>query len=600
MKKKFSYSFLSILLLATINLVVSSCKKYLNEKPVASFSTDAAFQNVTTATDVVLGVYSRLAGDAGYGIRLSFYFPVDNDEFLGPTNNTSADGDRRDIARYGANASNAQIEAPFNNMYAGIERANICIKYIPLMPQYTSGSATDQASLKRLLGESLTLRAQFYFDLIKNWGDVPAQFAPSADQPTLVVAKTDRDVIYEHILADLKTSEDLVPWRTEVATRDERITKGAVKGLRARIALFRGGYSLRTTSGMMERKADYLTYYQIAKDECSDLINHREQHTLNPVYQDLFKNYIDAHTINEPAYEVMFEVAMGGGTSTSDSKIGYYDGPRLVVPTTTGTVTYGSSSVLLVPTYFYAFNANDARRDVTIAPYYVNLDGTKAVQKLVSAVLGKFRRDWIANPSYLSAATTGTQYFGVNWPLLRFSDVLLMYAEADNEIGGNPSAAAIKAYEEVRKRGFGANAIGTTPTNHDDFFNAIVNERSFELGGEGLRKYDLIRWNLLNSKITTTRNALTAMLNKQAPYATLPQSVYVLNSSQTVVYGNSLTMTTPSATPAGYTKVAWISSLSATYIANVAQLFTPNHGELLPFPQASLTANPLLIQNPGY
>ncbi|RYE11679.1 MAG: RagB/SusD family nutrient uptake outer membrane protein, partial [Sphingobacteriaceae bacterium] len=353
---------------------------------------------------------------------------------------------------------------------------------------------------------------------------------------------------------------------------------------------------LRTTSGMMERKSDYLTYYQIAKDECADLISHREQHTLNPVYQDLFKNYIDAHTLNEPAYEVMFEVAMGGGTAASDSKIGYYDGPRLIV----NNVNYGSSSVLLVPTYFYAFDPNDARRDVTIAPYYVNLDGTKAVQKLVSAVLGKFRRDWISNSTYLSAATTGTQYFGVNWPLLRFSDVLLMYAEADNEIGGKPSQAAMSAYEEVRRRGFAGKAIGTTPTTHDGFFNAIVNERSFELGGEGLRKFDLIRWNLLNSKITSTRAGLTQMLNKQAPYANLPQSMYALNSSQTVMYSNSLYAATPAATPTGYTKIAWISSLSATYIANVAQLFTPNHAELLPFPQASLTANPMLTQNLGY
>jgi len=596
MKKKFIYTSFTMIILTAVSIAVSSCKKYLVEKPVASFSTDAAFQNVTTATDVVLGVYSRLAGDAGYGIRLSFYFPVDNDEFLGPTNNTSADGDRRDIARYGANASNAQIEAPFNNMYAGIERANICIKYIPLMPQYTSGSTSDQASLKRLLGESLTLRAQFYFDLIKNWGDVPAQFVPSADQPTLVIAKTDRDVIYEHILADLKTAEDLVPWRTEIATRDERITKGAVKGLRARIALFRGGYSLRTASAAMERKSDYLTYYQIAKDECSDLMSHREQHTLNPNYQDVFKTYMDAHNINEPSGEVIFEVAMGGGTAASDSKIGYYDGPRLIV----NNVNYGSSSILLVPTYFYAFDPNDVRRDVTIAPYYVNLDGTKAVQKLTSAVLGKFRRDWISSPSYLSAATTGTQYFGVNWPLLRFSDVLLMYAEADNEIGGGPSAAAMSAYNEVRKRAFGTNSIGVTPNSHDAFFNAIVNERSFELGGEGLRKYDLIRWNLLNTKITTTRANLTLMFNKQAPYANLPQSVYALNASQTVVYSSPVNVPAPSATPTGYTKIAWVSSLSATYIANVAQLFTPNRAELLPFPQASLTANPLLKQNPGY
>ncbi|RYY18807.1 MAG: RagB/SusD family nutrient uptake outer membrane protein, partial [Sphingobacteriaceae bacterium] len=67
MKTKFLYTSFTVLFLGTVSLIGTSCKKYLTEKPVASFSTDAAFQNVTTATDVVLGIYSRLAGDAGYG-----------------------------------------------------------------------------------------------------------------------------------------------------------------------------------------------------------------------------------------------------------------------------------------------------------------------------------------------------------------------------------------------------------------------------------------------------------------------------------------------------------------------------------------------------
>ena len=94
--------------------LLSSCKKYLNETPQAAFSQQAAFGNVALATDVVLGVYAKLTGDSGYGIRLSMYYPYDSDEMLGAPNSTAAlDGDRRDIARYGATASNAQIEGPF-------------------------------------------------------------------------------------------------------------------------------------------------------------------------------------------------------------------------------------------------------------------------------------------------------------------------------------------------------------------------------------------------------------------------------------------------------------------------------------------------------
>ena len=461
------------------------------------------------------------------------------------------------------------------------------------MSAYTSGSASDQTALKRLYGEALTLRAQFYFELIRNWGDVPAQFVPSADQTNLNLPRTDRNIIYTQILADLLTAESLVPWRTEITGRDERITKGAVKGLRARIALFRGGYSLRNTTGTVSRDGDYLTYYKIANSECADLMARRDQHTLNASYQGLFQNYIDAHTL-DPTAEVMFEVAMGGGSGVADSKLGYYDGPRVN--------NLGNSSITATPTYFYAFDPNDPRRDVTIAAYFTNLDGTKVLQKLIGLPSGKFRRDWISNPAI--SPTNAVQYFGVNWPILRFSDILLMFAETDNEINGAPSAAAINAFNEVRLRGFGGNAAlantAATPTSHDAFFNAIVNERSWEFGGEGIRKYDLIRWNLLNTVITNTRANLTLMLNKTAPYNNLPQSMYYLNASQTLVYGNSLYAPTPAATPTGYTKVAWVSSLTAAYNTNVAQLFTPNHSELLPIPQVSLQSNPALTQNPGY
>ncbi|UEG54817.1 RagB/SusD family nutrient uptake outer membrane protein [Mucilaginibacter daejeonensis] len=591
--KKFKYHILGVSCTLMLTFL-GSCKKYLDEQPVSAFSTEAAFSNVNTATSTVLGIYARLAGDSGYGIRLSMYYTVDADDFVGPASNTSPDNDRRDIARYQATPQNAQIEAPFENLYTGIERANICIKYIPKMPAYTNGSASDQVLLKRLHGEALTLRAQFYYELMRNWGDVPVQWEPSSDQATLNVPRTDQTVIYERILSDLLTAESLVPWRTEVV-RDERITKGAVKGLRARIALARGGYRLNTKTGQVERTADYLKYYQIARDECNDLLQRRDQHTLNSSFQNLFKNYVDAHTL-DPTGEIMFEVAMAGGSGVADSKLGYYDGPRSV----NGSTSLGNSSITAVPTYFYAFDPNDARRDVTICPYFFNFDGTKTLQRLIGLPSGKFRRDWITNPAI--PVNSAAQYFGINWPILRFADVLLMFAEADNEISGGPSAAAIAALREVRLRGFNGDAtkIGTIPTDKAGFFTAINNERLFEFGGEGLRKFDLIRWNLFNSTLTDTRNNLTAMFNKQAPYNNLPQTMTYQNAQPTINYGSSLYAPSPSTVPSGYTRVNWVSSLTAVYNSSVAQYFKPNSREVLPIPQPSIDANPMLTQNPGY
>jgi len=571
-----------------------ACRKILDRQPDSAFDQGYVFSSTISATSAVLGVYNALTGDAGYGSRVSLYYTVDNDCIVGPPNTASGggDNDRGAIARYNCAPGNQQLQAPFDKLYAGVERANICIKNIPAMDLYTKGTATEQATLKRLYGEVLTLRAQFYYELVRNWGDLPAPFVPSADQKDLFLAKTDRDTIYDHILADLKIAEDLVPWRTEVPI-DERITKGAVKGLRARIALARGGYSLRRNTHMMERRSDYLTYYKIARDECADVMARRDEHTLNPSFQAVFKDNLDAHKI-EPNGEVMFEVALAGGTSATDGKFGYYDGNKVN--------SKGNRFRYILPTYFYMFDSLDTRRDVTCVPYDVAANATKAGLTLYNVCPGKYKREWISNPAI--DPTSAEQYYGVNWPILRFSDVLLMFAEADNEINGGPTPAAIGAYEEVRKRAFGANAgkIGVTPVDKDGFFNAVVNERALEFGEEGIRKFDLIRWNLIDTKLKQTRANMLAIMNKQAPYDKLPQTMYYkINSTGDFTWYNSLYTPSPATAPPTSTwkGVAWASSLTAALANQVAELFKPNHSELMPLPTATLTSNPKISQDCG-
>ncbi len=577
-----------MLLFVLTAALFTSCKKYLTLEPQSGYDEDAMFSSVINARSAVLGVYDQLAGDQGYGSRLSLMYPYDNDEMIGVTNSNAPDNSSRDLSRYNLQSTNAQLLSPFNQLYSGIERANICIKKIPAMALYQAGSETEKTELRRLHGEVLTLRAQFYFELIRNWGDVPASFGPSADQENLFLGKTDRDIIYDTLLANLKTAEELVPWRTEV-TSDERITKGTVKALRARLALYRGGYSLRK-SGAMERSADYLDYYKITRDECYDLLQRRDQHTLNPSFRSVFKGAIDSSAI-DPYGEVLFEVAMAREV---DSKLGYYDGPRFYIPGNTALL--GNGSVRVVPVYFYSFDSVDLRRDVTCAPYYNNADNSKTVQTLVNMTSGKFRSDWIT-PALASAI----QATGVNWPILRFSDVLLMFAEAENELNNGPTADAKQAFEEVRRRGFSGNEekMGATPLDKQGFFDALVKERSFEFGGEGIRKYDLIRWNLLAQKITEVRDNYTKLMNRQAPYDKIPQYMYYRPGSLLVVFANSLYNPSPSEAP-GYTRVNWTRSITASWITNVAQLFKPNHSELLPIPQAVIDANPKITQDYGY
>lgn len=590
MRKKISAQPI-IMVCLSAGLVLGSCKKFLTISPKSSFDENYVFSSVGSATSAVMGVYAHMAGDNGYGFNFSLVYQVDSDDCVGSTNSSPGGGDNgpKAIARYNATPSNTYLISPFNNMFGGIEAANICIKDIPKMSLYTNGSASEKAALQRLYGEVLTLRAQFYFELIRNWGDVPAQFIPSADQTDLYQPKTDRNVIYAHILDDLRTAETLVPWKGDPGVAlDERITKGAVKALRAKIALFRGGYSLRNKSGKVERDADYLTYYKIAKDELGSIMQ-SGKHALNPTFQGLFKDVIDAHRI-DPLGEVMFEVASAGGVTYSDSRLGSFDGPNVGA-------AIGGGQVKILPTYFYAFDQADTRMAVTIADFTVNTSGYYIGSALNQMASGKFRRDWMSPAVPLSSTAT---FNGVNWPLIRYADVLLMFAEADNEINGAPSDSAVNAYEMVRKRAFGANSIGTTPRTKVDFFNAIVNERYFEFGGEGIRKYDLIRWNLIYPRILQTRADLTKLIAKQAPYDKLPPYRFYKTSSPSLVWFSGPYGPVPGGSTTGYVAINWTIGVTAAFAASVGEVFQPNHSELFPIPQAAINANPKLTQDFGY
>src|SRR5579872_5897346 len=237
MKKRFNIIIVATVLL--LSLVTFQCKKFTQVSPHSQFSLPQVFSNVANATTAVIGVYDQLMGDATYGDIMSLYFPYDCDEMITTGN---IDNGRRGMARYQLLLSNTVLRSPFVSLYTGVENANLCIEQIPKMDMYKNGSADDKAQLQRLYGEALTLRAQFLFELVRNWGDVPAPFIPSSEEKNLFLPRANRDSTYDHLIADLKTAEDLVPWRTDVP-RDSRITKGAVKALRARIALFRGGYS---------------------------------------------------------------------------------------------------------------------------------------------------------------------------------------------------------------------------------------------------------------------------------------------------------------------------------------------------------------------
>ena len=632
MKNIKSIAIIAVLFLFTLS--ISSCKKFLNpDINATSYNDDSTlFSTVGGAYGALIGTYQNLTGDYAYGIRLSLYYTVDNDEMIGPTSTPYPDNTRRDLAHYALGSTNSELEQPFANLYQGAEQANLCIYFIQRSQRYLAGDA----QMRAMLAEAYTLRAQYYFDLVKIWGDVPFFTLPHIPGINLPVypARTDRDSIYAQLLTDLHMvdSLQLIGWRSQA--NSERISLEVVKGLRARIALYRAGYSLRA-NGQMVQGSNPAFYYQIAANETQDIINHYggvNSSPLNPSFKALFQNNMN-HVYDK---EILWAVGAGESGSTNgntNTKLGYYDGPKLMDNTSTPgtTVSYGNGSITVVPSYFYRFDSTDTRRDVTICIYNPLTSSLDTVVGTPTTKLtdGKFRRDWKSPSPY-----SGTQYMGMDWPLLRFSDILLIYAEAQNELGDN--ADATNAINAVRLR---ANAPAITAgLSHDAFFSAIVTERSCEFGGEGMRKYDLIRWNLFSNstpvygvpnQITTAQKSMDLFANSKQVYykgttlITIPSSIYWTSSRKdgSILWSGGNSSFYTKSPPVVGNKASWATSSAAFGITatNKAVVFCylginlqPGKSELYPIPMQEVQINPNLQnlgsstgvyptgQNPGY
>lgn len=615
-----------------IVMLAPSCKKYLSPQPISTFDPSFLFSNVPNARAALMGAYFSLAGDFGYGIRVSYYYAHDDDIIMG--GGSALDQLRHQEAHYTLVAGNTDIVSTFNQFYAGIERANTCIYYIPKMKQYSeSGTSAEEIELRRMLGEAYTVRAQYFFELTRLWGDVPEPRVPSAFANDLFPSRTSRDTIYAHILADLALAKTLMPWRTQITAQDERFTKGSAMALRAKVALFAGGYSLKT-NGQMTRPANYLDFYNIARTECAELMANPSQHSLAATFKGLFKDVIDAHKAMDPAGELIMQVAMANGTN-SDSKIGLQNGTKIN--------GVGGSLGNMLPSYFYQFDSTDVRRDVTVVPFEVVRDVFARGHASNSIYDGKFRRDWVSSPSFYfsngpaagisttPSSNASLQNMQLNWPLIRFADVLLMFAEAENEING-PTTAAYDAFKLVSLRGHNGvlAQVPTNPGNKTAFFKLLVKERMLEFGGEGIRKWDLVRWNLLGTALAEAKANLARMAAGTAmvPYtyqadppayslnANLPRFMYYYQNGLAEggpIWANSFYFPTPAVAPNDPTngnvaltnsnRVAWYANanITTTYVNFLGYGYTVGKSELYPVPQTAIDANPKLKpQNNGY
>ena len=361
--------------------------------------------------------------------------------------------------------------------------------------------------------------------------------------------------------------EEYVPWMTVTRTA-ERVNRAFVKGLRARMALSYAGYSLRNTTLETRRGRYWEEYYQIANEECREVME-SGKHALNPDFENIFKT-IHSYSQDLTYGEVLFEIPYG---RTYSGRVAYSIGMKHRSSDT----KYGKAGAeISVPmTYYYSFDTDDSRRDVSAALFDYNNSKNVGKQyplrydKADYVKPTKWRRSWIT-PS-LGGDLSKVSYTGVNWPLMRYADIVLMFAESENEING-PTQAAQNALSSVRKRAFPEEEWATdvvayansVSASKESFFDAIVDERAWEFGGEMLRKYDLVRWNLLGEKIDEMRDDIQKLINGDPKYANVPTYIYwkYLDDNETIEILNPDYEIPSSVSVEGYTRANWIPRMS--------------------------------------
>lgn len=502
--------------------ILSSCEDYLEAPTKSALDESAIFSNVDLAKGAVDGIKEPFGQTNSYRGRYLPWYGMNTDiEWY----NSSADGnDNSALVTYDAKPINTNMNTSNNawsQMYSGIERANLCIRGIRAY-----GNPEPGNEMGHLLGEALTLRAIYYADLLKAWGDVVARFEPISAE-TIYLPKSSRDVIYKQLLIDLEEAATLVPWPNETAqtTDVERINKAFVKGFRARLALVAGGYSQYPDGIRLSNDPELSrsAMYAMALKESKEVIASGRAR-LNPTFEGLWRKYNedDITAGGESLWEIPFSAGRGRWLFTFAVR-------HRSVDQYTGQARGGQGGPL--PYMFYEYDATDTRQKVTAVPYEwgtADLVTGDAQQQLTGIDLwgfGKFRYEWKNN------YVTSTNDDGTNYMYMRYAEVLLIAAEAANELEGPASAAPY--LREIRQRAFNpadwptmVDAYIAGLAGKDGMFDAIVEEHKLEFCGEMLRRQALIRWNLLKTKLDEAKEKMYNLRATTGEYADVPQTLY--------------------------------------------------------------------------
>jgi len=492
MKNIFITTILSVTLLV-------SCAD-LEVTPTSFVTEDKYFVTQDDAVASVTAVYASLALDPGeqslFGRNL--YFLTDMATDYAAAGVSATNPQVRALSSLTHDATSDRVQVAWRQIYAGINRANVSIDNIPKV----SGS---EAVKTRLINEAKFIRGLLYFQAVRLWGGVPIVLhEPTSIQlESLKSRRATVDEVYTQIISDLKDAESLPA--TYGAADAGRATSGAAKAILTKVYLTRKDWP-----------------NTIAK--ANEVINGGYGYALFEEFQDIFTK--TKKNGKEHIFSVQFEPNMAGNGSS---------GSTFQSTSFTGfTATEPADIISDVALFYDIYAAGDKRRDVSYAKQLLN-PSTGTLYTFPKPIFKKYL-------DLSNLATPGNT--AINFPVIRYADILLSLAEAINEQGA-PTPEAYELINQVRRRAFGKPL--TTPDATVDlagldqasFRAALQEERKKEFVQEGQRWYDLVRWGTLVTEIkkVTAKNSVSEK-NNLYPIPQSERSIDPVGLPQNPGYGN--------------------------------------------------------------
>lgn len=436
-------------------LLASGCKKdFITTTPQNNLAVENFYKNESDAQLALNGAYHGLQKLGCYRLRLWTLDIMAGNSIVGAGG--ASDGvETQQLANFATTTANVGVADIWSTHYQGLLAINTVLARVP---------AIDMDASRRdiVLGQAKFLRAVCYFNLVRLFGKVPLVLVPQQAGDNLNVGRSPVADVYAQIEKDLTEAEAVLPTTYATASDKGRVTKGAAKGLLAKVYLTENKYALAATKA--QEVVALGTY------------------SLNPNFGSNFD--YSAENGQESLFEVQYEYDPTTTGFSSDAVCNFrsdFMAPR------SSNITPGGGFGWNQPTaeFVAQFEAGDKRKPLTVFAPGDNLNGF--IYSANYSTTGFNTRKFVVPTS--SGAKTSFANDPLNCVVLRYADVLLMLAEALNEQG--QSSAALASINQVRAR---AGLLDLKTTNQATLRDAIIKERRMELAFEnGERWFDLIR-----------------------------------------------------------------------------------------------------------